>query len=148
MMFGMWRRGRNRGRGLMTMGMGSLVLALIGLALLFGISFFPATEGISIPQPEPLGLAPVAPPMPVITPVTSDVGLIVAAVVICAIVLLAAGMRLGISLQKSSSAENVKAKNEDVVEKKKKRLTTPQYAHTSDGESLEVVDDDGKSLTI
>lgn len=150
MMFMM--RHRRGGRRFNAMGMLSLVGVALGLAALMAVSFLTPTQVItSMPQaPDIMPIAPIqpgAPVAPIITPiVTTDPGMIVVAIIICALVFLALGVFFGTRLNKQGD-EAEKSKNDDVVEKKKNRLTT-QYAQTSDGAALEVVDDDGKSLTI
>ncbi len=60
--------------------------------------------------------------------------------IILTLILLAIGIGVGYMLRFRDDAE--KHKNEEWVEKKKKRLENVEYARTSDGDVLEVVEDD------
>ncbi len=60
------------------------------------------------------------------------------------LVILAIGMGMGYALRSRGNAE--KNKNEELVEKKKKRLEDAEVARTSDGDVLAVVEDEDESL--
>jgi hypothetical protein len=141
MMFGIWRRGGG-GRGFITLRLISFSLALIGFLVALAVGFVvPTQQGISIPDaPQPIG----AVPTPIAIPTSGGLGL--GEVVILVVVCLAIGALLGAWMRSRSSAQ--KLKNEDVVVEKKKNRLEAQYAHTSDGDTLEVVEDDGKSITL
>jgi hypothetical protein len=137
MMFGLWRRGRGFTTAQLIVFSFVLIGLLAGLALLFSA---PIRVEVPIP-PQPIDGMPVPPAIEVPVPITVSGGLGIPEIVILVVVCIAIGAVLGAWIRSRSSAQ--KLKNEDVVvEKQKNRLESPVYAHTSDGDMLEVVDAD------
>jgi hypothetical protein len=128
MMFGLWRR--RGGRGFLALRLISFGLALVGFLVAFANTFLTPVEVVTDSRTRET-----------ITVTATSTGTI--ALFIVPLLFLAIGVGLGFYLRRNPAAD--KSKNEEVVEKKKKRLESPVYAHTVDGETLEVVEDDEHS---
>ncbi|MFN8372798.1 MAG: hypothetical protein U0694_07970 [Anaerolineae bacterium] len=85
--------------------------------------------------------APIEVPVPVTPPA---LGLPIAAIIV-PLLFLAAGVGIGFMLRSRGMSQPEKTKNDEGIEKKKKRLAA-EFTQTSDGAALEVVEDDERPL--
>jgi hypothetical protein len=130
MMFRFGRRGRGVGRGPRVLLLVSLVALVIGLVASLTTAFVIPVRVVNSTR--------------IVTEAVTASSLGLVEVLIVGIVLLVIGAGVGYFLRGRSRVEP--RKNDEFIEKKKKRLSNAEYAQTSDGGVLEVVDDDDKTL--
>lgn len=139
MMFGMRRRARI-GTRFLVVRLISLLAIVVGLGAAVFMTLVTPTAQVITNVEQRIG-APIEVPVPVTPPA---LGLPIAAIIV-PLLFLAAGVGIGFMLRSRGMSQPEKTKNDEGIEKKKKRLAA-EFTQTSDGAALEVVEDDERPL--